>query len=635
MKKNYKTTLAAALLITPIEKIIQKNILTKFMMAFKEISSYADIKARYTLQENERKIEYLHKKDECLRNMYHIINEAAIKNIFYGFTMLKELEMRGLQKKTAVLSLGQVMKSNITQKKKESLNKIKNYLKKLHLFCMLMQNLLKNILHHSVQKIKHNSKYRLKRSNTISKKIKDVIKNLKNQELKIFLLKWKKQADLIKGLMIRKKYCNQIGVKSIALILGYAYSRTLRYTYDKINSIKKVKNSLKAMQLLGNIIQAFIKKRKNSQFLFIRNLYRAEKSIQKMFKTLKKVRKLHLRHNFRKIERFTVSLYKTKVLKFFMTIQSVIQKIKSKNLRSAWISFLRIPYPDNEFDPCPNFSYYSPKIDKQKLGILRSKHYGSIAASEDCQTSNSNFKFEQETNRLKKLKSVTQSLSVINTPRLIMSSINSSKESLLRKDSLELQGFKKTLIQKKISEASLKIKPTKNPNGKPPLKPPWKPASASVVQSNKKIPINSAVRRSQYAVALKERVKSHSKTISADISNYAMTPNGSSRNSSRQKHTRVSFVNLDNVFSNLRFAVVILENVTNTVLTKRMFESLCKIKYAHKYSPKLPAPNPLDPQPRVTTKPSWQNNLFKIGFEKLKHLAKCAIGREIIKRIKT
>ena len=87
------------------------------------------------------------------------------------------------------------------------------------------------------------------------------------------------------------------------------------------------------------------------------------------------------------------------------------------------------------------------------------------------------------------------------------------------------------------------------------------------------------------------------------------------------------------MFSNLKFAVIILENVRQSIISKRLFESLCRIKYTQRFSPKLPAPNPLDPLP-AGKKSSWQNNLYKIGFEKLKQLAKQAIGREIIKRLK-
>ena len=316
-----------------------------------------------------------------------------------------------------------------------------------------------------------------------------------------------------------------------------------------------------------------------------------------------------------------------------LSLQHIIQRLFIRKLHFCWPLLKNIPKEDYEIMG-PDFSYYSPKMDGLKSGILRSKHLTSLISPTAESQHSVNFSFEKNAQRLKKTNIATQSLSLLSTPRTNISSMLSPTNSSLQKSTADLHDFKKSLIQKKVQEAALKTKQNINKSNKPPLKPPWKPASASLNQGLKKIPINSTTRRSQYAVKLKERVKSHSKTNSADISQCTSTPTISSRNSSRQKITRESSDILDNLCTNLRFAVIILENMTNSVLSRRLFESLYKIKYAKKLSRKLPAPNPLDPSPIAVRKPSWQNNLFRIGFEKLKHLSKNVIGREIIRRIK-
>ena len=189
MRKNFEKTLAAALLQAPLEKIIQKNFLKKVMYGFKAVKYFVDGIGSSISIENEKKIEISNKKEESFRKMIHVVNEVVFKELFYAFTMIKELEIQRLQKKTAVLSFGQVISKKIKKIQKTSLEKIFFYVTRLQNFVKKFEKVYKNSLKDCLFLIKNSSKYNLKRSNTLAKTIKDVVKKLRIQETKVFFIK--------------------------------------------------------------------------------------------------------------------------------------------------------------------------------------------------------------------------------------------------------------------------------------------------------------------------------------------------------------------------------------------------------------------------------------------------------------
>jgi Regulator of chromosome condensation (RCC1) repeat len=636
MKKYYEKTLSAALMQAPLEKFLHKKKIAYTVSAFGAIKSYARAVYDLIVSQNKKKYKIIQEKEEKVREIVRILNEIFYHKLFQAFSNIKELEILKLQKQTAVLSFGQVISSKLFQIKKKTLYSLHFYTSKLSKLPKTLLSLHTKTVYESFRLIKNSSKHKYRRLATISRTLKDFLKKYSIQDQKKCFKKWKKLIDIENTLFIKRMYCNQIGIKGIILVLTYAYSRKMKSAYDSVkNYTVSCKYKLHAKTLIA-CMQKLVKNHKSCVFQTIRRLFSAYKSLKIVFKVLKKSRKHQLRYIFKHIELYTISHYKNKVLSFYIIFQHSIERIKLKLLYNTWVLLNRNP---NKIDPevvRPNYSFYSPKIKKESSGTLRNK-----ACSVDYIVQNDSqqpmFMFRNDSKKLKKLKYVTQSLSILNPAENAMSYNLSPKETLSTVKDPTLS-FKQSLIQKKVLEAANKIKNTKKKDSKPPLKPPWKPASTSTISINRKSLINSTIRRSQYDIHLKERGKVHSKASSADVSNCTSTPTLTSRNSSKQKiaaknpkKSATSRLNIEkSLSSNIKFAFIVLENVINSVMNKRLFESLSRIKFAQTFSPKLPAPNPLDSR---LNKPSWQTNLYTIGFEKLKLMAKCAIGREIIYRI--
>lgn len=615
LKRTYNLTLAAALILTPLQKVIQKTILANYLGVFQTIRMYAEeVKTNLQL-EHERKTKIEHDREENTRILFHLVSEIMFNNMFYGFTVLKELGMRKLQKKTAVLSFGQVIMSKIKQIESRCFGRIRYYAKSMA-----------KLANYIIKAKERNLQFAF-----------DACRN-----------EYKKSLEQYNALKVRKMYSQQISTKSIAFVLTYAISKQTRIGINAIIQYSKPKNPKEAFlykygsQAQGNIrisftnlftiLKSLLLTQKKQALRILHRLLRARKSLKLIFKTLKKARKHMLRYGQQKIEMHAVSIIKVNKLKYYTILHHSILRTLQKQLQKIFTT-LRDYSKELSLDMAgPSYSFYSPKLEKSKSGILRSKNNSSVAFVEETSQSSVNFNFDQDSKRLKKFNTLTHSLSISSTPKLVQTMI-SPRETSVGKSAGESNLLKKALIQKKISEAATRLKQQKPPLSKPPMKPPWKPASVTAVQNLKKISINSTVRRSQYAVQLKERVKSHSKNASADITQCASTPTISSRNSSRQKHSKMSYDSSESLYTNLKFAFMILEKVTQSIKSKRTFESFCRIKYSHRFSPKLPAPHPTDIKPQ-TAKSSWQNNLYRIGFEKLKQIVKTSIGRDIIKRIK-
>lgn len=618
MKKMYEKTLAAALLNTPIEKFMQKNLMTCYLYAFKAVSCYAEAVRNRDQMENERKSVLAQRMEEKLRGFLDFCCKRYYNHTLSAFSMVKGLEMNRLQKQTAVLSFGQVIFNNLRSSKKKVLQYLRHNVNSQNSFKRLINRLILTVYRKSFPIIIQSSKSRITRSNTLNKAVKDVVKKLRIREIKIHFLKWKKFNDERKNHQLKKKFYWQIGCKSLTLVLTYAVNKACRDSFSKIKSYKPRDFRTPLILFVSKIKTIILRKKKNTLNSF-KTFINQEKSLEKLFRLLNKSIKQHKRHGFKKVEFFSETSYRTRNLQSCLFLNIILSAFFKKQMQIFW-NLLKKKAKEANFniDDCPSYSFYSPKILKQS-GILRSKN-PSVGFLESETKSFSDFNFTGEM-RLKKQKSFTTSISF---PINKNNKLSNSSSILSLGKSLEATLLERTLQNRKLQELQLK---SVKKHSKPPLKPPWKPASTT---SQKKIVINSNIRRSQYDNRLKERVKSHSKHASADISQHASTPNVQSRTSSRQKLKNNSIEKFQNLFTNLKFGVLLLENARVSITNKRMFESWCRVKYFNNYSPVPPAPRPLDPAPQL----SWQSNLYRIGFEKLKHLSKICNGREILRVIK-
>ena len=70
-------------------------------------------------------------------------------------------------------------------------------------------------------------------------------------------------------------------------------------------------------------------------FFAVKRLYKADKTLKIVLKTLKKARKRTIRVNFKQIQLFTLSLYKDKIVKFYMSLHHSIEKLRTKMLHKS------------------------------------------------------------------------------------------------------------------------------------------------------------------------------------------------------------------------------------------------------------------------------------------------------------
>lgn len=615
MKKLYNKTLAAALLTRPIEKMLQRNLTGCCLFALKALNCYSVGVRNLEQLESERINKLAQEKEEKLRKLLEICCGKYYKHLHSAFFLVKELEMTRLQKKTAVLSFGQVIFSNLKASKKQVLKLLRHNVSSFNSFKRLITRIILSAYRKSFHIIIQSSKSRIIRSNTFNKA---VLKKQKARELKMRFLTWKKNVEANKNLELKKKFNQKIGCKSLTLVLNFAIIKNCKGSFSVIKAYRP-RNYRTPLILLANKVKLIILRVKKDTLNFFQSLVCQEKCLKKLFKFIKKHKKQYKRQAFKKIEFYSVAAHKARNLKSFLNLHSTLSALFKNRVQFGYNILKSKPKEANLIiADGPSYSFYSPKFVKQS-GILRQKN-PSVGFVESETKSYSDFNFVAEM-RLKKQKSFTSSMSISLNKNSTLT--NSSLDLKLGK-SLECSLLEKTLQNRKIKEQSNKN--LKN-SAKPPLKPPWKPASTT---TQKKIVINSNIRRSQYDNRLKERVKCHSKQPSTDGSHYSSTPTISSRASSRQKIQSKGVEKFQNYFTNLKFGVLILDNLRLSVVNKRLFESWCRVKYYHKHSPVPPAPRPLDTKPQV----SWQSNLYKIGFENLKHLTRICIGRQILTAIK-
>lgn len=605
IKKNYEVPLTAALMQTPLEKVLQKSEISKVLKGFRAIQSFAEKKNAVDAMELENKLKSAHIREEALRNLFHTVKEAAFKYIFYGFCMIKELEMRKLQKKTAVLSFGQVINRNLWEITKRIFSKLKQHYLQSAKLKFFSYKLLKNKFLQCVSQIQLCYTLKSRISQSFSLVLIKTLEKYESKKAKSVLKTWKIQVDVSKTEQIKAKFHKQMAIKSIILIMSYVSTRSLKNIFELLKSKKNFKKIRENLEILQKTLKKVLITSKHSHFLSIISLYKSDKSFEILFKTLKKTRKKVFRWTFKQIDLFISAVHHNSMVKGFWILQNSTHNLFIKQLHMAWSTLKSIALSISN----PDYSFFSPKIQN-----LRLKNLSSLNMPYSPGLNSTTFEFSQTFQRLKKPTSTSQSVSVLNTPKsTIFSSMNQEEK--------ELQSLKTTLIQKKVQEALQKNKEKSGNNAKPPLRPPWKPASASLNVAAKKLPINSMIRREQYALQLKERVKSHSKTLSTDVSHLAGTPFATSRNSSRIKSQKIELGVTKNLLANTKFAIILLENVIKSVVNRRNFEGFWKIKCRQK--------------PVQKKMPSWQGNLYKIGFEKIKTTVRCAAIREILDCIKS
>lgn len=617
VKKHLEKYRAAALIINPIEKILNKRLVTCYLAAFKAVFIYAqEIRGRVVL-ESKRASELAQAREEKIGEVVSILRDKYFKHLFLAFTLIKDLEMRRLQKQTAVISITQVLISNINSSQSEILHIITKKQNSLKSIQKTLTHLIKSQFQGLISSILTSSKSQIKRSNTLNKAVKDMTNKLKTRETRKIFLKFKSKIEQIKNQSIKQQYFRQIACKSLVLALTYSTIRISRQIFNTLKSIKPRDLKISASKL-SKSLKSLIFSQKLKIFKSIQSLYKSFKGLKSLFKVIKKSNKKLKRSTLKQVELFSLTCSKAKTFHSFITLQVIFSKLIQKRLFFSWTNLKKYS-KDLSLDIIggPSYSYFSPKMLKQSSGILRNKKTNSVAFQTSEIQSLTEMKLNS-TQRLRKQNSFTTSLN-LTSPKAIFSS-TSSIETFAKPESTILE---KTLKQRKINETKLKlIKKT----SKPPLKPPWKPTSTSA--STQKLMINSAVRRSQYDLKLKERGKSQTKNGSNEASQFISTPTIPSRTSSRQKISRKkTFETFDSWSTNFRFALLILDNFRVSLMNKRMFESWCRIKYFLKNSPKKPAPKPLDP------KMTWQENLFLIGFESLKHLARRVAGRQVFESV--
>jgi hypothetical protein len=633
MQKHLEKHLAVAMIIPPIEKILHRRLMTCILLAFRAVFSFAEGKKELIVKKSKEKLEFLHNKEEKFGNFLSIIRKKCFKHLFFAFTLVKDLEMRKLQKQTAVMSVVQVLFNTLKSTKTFFFRLLSAQVTSTKAFQRSMTHLLTPSYKTLLSCILSSSKSHLKKSNILTKSIKDLLKKLKTRETRHLFLKWKKNSELVKTSLLKKQYCRQIACKSLSFAISSSVKRQSRQVLTILKHFHRL--DLKSAGLtLTKLFKSLTLSSKRKTFKAFQVLLKKFKSLKSFFNTFKKILKKLKRFSFKQVEMFSLTYFKARSLKSSIFLQFLLSKLIQKRLQTTFSSLKQHSKDKSvEFTGGPSFSFFSPKIQKQSSGILRNKKNNSVAFQGHDFGSNYEFAFNT-VQRLRKQNSITTTLN-LTSPKSIFTS-TSSTDTLLTKFG-EISLLEKTLKQRKVSESTMKlIKKT----AKPPLKPPWKPSSSNA--SVKKIEINSSIRRSQYDLKLKERVKSHSKHGSSDASQYTSTPTIPSRASSRQKINRKrTFDSLNSITANYKFAVLILDNFRLNLINRRMFESWCRIKYFLKSSPKPPAPKPSDPgkypspssSNSTNVKLTWQDNLYLIGFESLKHLARVVIGRQILESL--